>query len=121
MNRTVLIVDDSPVIIASLTETLKTNGFAVETSSDGDEALQKVKSGVKPDLIITDLNMPKMNGIDLIKKVRPLLRFTPILLLTTESEAAKRQEAKKAGATGWIVKPSQGEELMAVIKQVLPE
>lgn len=120
MARMILIVDDSPVIIMSMKETLKINGFKVETAEDGAEALEKVKNGLKPDLIITDLNMPNMNGIDFIKEVRLLMRFTPILILTTESDIEKRQEARKVGATGWLVKPAQGDELITVIKQVLP-
>ena len=82
----------------------------------------KLKAGLKPDLIITDINMPNMGGLELIKNVRALpgFRFTPILTLTTESQAAKRDEGKKLGATGWLVKPVAGPDLVKVIKQVLP-
>jgi len=120
MSKTVLIVDDSATMIMSLKSALEMNGFKVETASNGQMALDKVKSGIKPDLIITDLNMPVMNGIEFIKNVRPLLRFTPILILTTESEQSKREEAKKLGATGWLVKPVSGSDLINVIKKVLP-
>uniref|UniRef100_A0A7C3IIV6 Response regulator n=1 Tax=Gracilinema caldarium TaxID=215591 RepID=A0A7C3IIV6_9SPIR len=120
MAKKILIVDDSPVIIMSLKQTLEMASYEVVTASNGAEALAAIKGGIKPDLIITDLNMPNMNGMDFIKNVRPLLRFVPILILTTESEAAKREEAKKLGATGWIVKPAQGQDLLAVVKQVLP-
>ena len=83
-------------------------------------ALGKLRTGYKPDLIITDINMPRLDGIGLIREARRLLRFTPILALTTESQQLKRDEAKKNGATGWLVKPVGGSELVKVIKQVLP-
>jgi two-component system chemotaxis response regulator CheY len=73
-------------------------------------------------LIITDINMPKMGGLELIKNVKALpgFRFTPILTLTTESRSDRRDEGKKLGATGWLVKPVSGPDLIKVIKQVLP-
>lgn len=120
MAKTILIVDDSAVMLMSVKQTLEMAGFNVETAKDGLEALTRIKDGLKPDLIITDINMPNMNGIDLIKNVRPILRFTPILTLTTESGAAKRDEAKLLGATGWLVKPVTGPDLLKVVKQVLP-
>ena len=122
MSKTIMIVDDSATMIFSIKTALEMNGFKVETASDGVQALAKLKSGTKPDLIITDVNMPNMDGLELIKNVRALpgFRFTPILTLTTESQAAKRDEGKKLGATGWLVKPVSGTELVKVIKQVLP-
>jgi len=122
MAKNILIVDDSATMLMSVKSTLEMNGFKVETASDGVQALSKLKAGVKPDLIITDINMPNMGGLDLIKNVRTLpgFRFTPILTLTTESQTAKRDEAKKLGATGWLVKPVAGPDLVKVIKQVLP-
>ena len=122
MAKTVLIVDDSPTMLMSVKATLAMSGLGVETASQGQEALDKVMSGLKPDLVITDVNMPVMGGMDLIRHLRkvPNLRFVPILTLTTESEAAKREEAKRAGATGWLVKPLSGNDLMAVVRKVLP-
>ena len=122
MPRMVLIVDDSPTIVMSVKSNLEIAGFTVETAADGVKALVKIKGGLKPDLIITDINMPNMDGMELIKNLRaiPACRFTPILTLTTESQAEKRAEGKKAGATGWLVKPVGGVELLKVIKQVLP-
>jgi two-component system chemotaxis response regulator CheY len=122
MAKNILIVDDSATMLMSVKSTLEMNGFKVETASDGVHALSKLKNGGKPDLIITDINMPNMGGIDLIKNVRTLpgFRFTPILTLTTESQSAKRDEAKKLGATGWLVNPVSGPDLVKVIKQVLP-
>jgi two-component system chemotaxis response regulator CheY len=122
MGKTILIVDDSATMIMSVKSTLEMNGFHVETANDGVQALGKLKSGTRPDLIITDINMPNMDGLELIRNVKlmPGFRFTPILTLTTESQAAKRDEAKKLGATGWLVKPISGPDLVKVIKQVLP-
>jgi two-component system chemotaxis response regulator CheY len=122
MGKAVLIVDDSATMILSVKSTLEMNGFNVETANDGVQALQKLGGGLRPDLIITDVNMPNMDGLELIKRVRllPGFRFTPILTLTTESQTAKRAEGKQAGATGWLVKPISGPDLVKVIKQVLP-
>ncbi|MEY4766293.1 MAG: hypothetical protein RI907_2966 [Pseudomonadota bacterium] len=119
--KQVFIVDDSSTMLLSLKSTLEISGFKVETASDGEQALNKLKAGLKPDLIITDINMPKMDGILLIKEARKLLRFTPILALTTESQQVKREEAKKLGATGWLVKPVTGSELVKVVNQVVPK
>jgi two-component system chemotaxis response regulator CheY len=122
MGKTILIVDDSATMILSVKSTLEMSGFSVETANDGVQALGKLKSGSRPDLIITDMNMPNMDGLELIRNVKllPGFRFTPILTLTTESQTAKRDEAKKLGATGWLVKPVSGPDLVKVIKQVLP-
>ena len=100
---------------------LKKAGFAVTTAQSGDAAL-KALGGGKKDLVITDLNMPGMDGITLIKEIRKLpgMRFMPILMLTTESQQAKRQDAKAAGATGWLVKPVKQDDLLGVIKKVVP-
>ncbi len=115
---TIYLVDDSATMIMSTTEILKRSGFQVQSASNGLAALNELKRG----LIITDQNMPGLTGIELIREARKLaqLRFTPILMLTTESQQAKRQEAKSAGATGWLVKPVGAKDLLAVIKQVLP-
>ena len=122
MAKRILIVDDSATMLMSVKNNLEISGFAVDTAEDGMKALDKLKGGLKPDLIITDVNMPKMDGIELIRNIRTLsgFRFTPILTLTTESQAAKRDEGKKAGATGWLVKPVSGSDLLKIIKQVLP-
>jgi two-component system chemotaxis response regulator CheY len=118
---TILIVDDSATILMSMSAILKKSGFEVATATDGQDAMAKVGS-VRPNLIISDLNMPRMDGMTFLKAVRkaPGQRFTPILMLTTESEPAKRAEAKAAGATGWLVKPVTPEGLLTVIRQVLP-
>ncbi len=122
MSKKILIVDDSATMLMSVKNNLEIGGFTVETAEDGLKALAKIKEGFKPDLIITDVNMPNMGGMELIKNVRllPGLRFTPILTLTTESQAEKRDEGKRLGATGWLVKPVGGADLLKIIKQVLP-
>lgn len=122
MAKTILVVDDSTTMLMSLKTTLSLNGFQAETANNGRDALEKLQAGLKPDLILTDINMPVMGGMDLIRNVRamPRLKFVPILTLTTESEAGKRNEGKLAGATGWLVKPVSGNDLVAVIKKVLP-
>jgi two-component system chemotaxis response regulator CheY len=119
---TILLVDDSRTILMSISAVLTKSGYTVETAPDGTNGLAKVKAGLKPAVILTDLNMPKMDGITFIRELRkaPGLRFTPILMLTTESQQAKRAEAKAAGASGWLVKPVQPKDLLAVLQQVLP-
>lgn len=120
MAKTVFLVDDSTVMLMSLRQTLEMEGYKVETAADGQDALDKIKSGFKPDLMITDINMPRMNGLELIREARAILRFTPILALTTESQGQKRDEAQKYGATGWLVKPVAGPDLLKIVKQVVP-
>jgi len=122
MTKSILIVDDSVTMLMSLKATLSMSGFEVETAANGQAALDKLNAGAKPHLILTDVNMPVMGGIELIGKVRamPAFRFIPILTLTTEGDAAKRDEGKRKGATGWIVKPVSGNDLIAVIRKVLP-
>ncbi len=122
MSGRVLAVDDSVTVRSSLKLVLQEAGYEPVLAADGEEALNQIKnSKEKFRLIITDLNMPKMDGIELIKAVRSLpgYRFTPILMLTTESQAEKKLEGKKAGATGWIVKPFTPGQLIGVIQKVL--
>ena len=119
--KTIFLVDDSATILLSISNILSKAGFATEKASSGEEALKKFQAGVKVDLLMTDLNMPGMNGIDLIKEVRklPNYRFMPILFLTTESQQGRKLEAKAAGASGWIVKPATADELLNTIKLVI--
>ncbi len=121
MAKTIFLVDDSATMLMSLQQTLESAAFKVETARDGQDAFKRLQAGLKPDLIITDINMPKMDGLLLIKETRKILRFTPILALTTESQQGKRDEAKKFGATGWLVKPVTGSELIKVVNQVVPK
>lgn len=118
---TIHLVDDSATMLMSMEMLLKRAGYTVIKSQDASAALNILNSET-PKLIITDLNMPGMNGIELIQEVKKLdkFRFTPILMLTTESQQARRDEAKRAGATGWLVKPVEPNQLLAVVKQLVP-
>lgn len=122
MAKTIFLVDDSATIRMSMEANIKQAGFNVQSAEDGVKALAKLKSGFKPDLIITDINMPNMGGIEFITNVRLLsgFKFLPIITLTTESGQNRKDEGKKAGATGWLVKPVSGAELIKIIKQLLP-
>jgi len=116
----ILIVDDSASMRNMVSATLQSSGHQVSDADNGENALNKAKSG-SFDAVITDLNMPVMNGIDLIRNLRslPNYKYTPMLLLTTESSAEKKAEGKQAGATGWLVKPFNPEKLLATIDRVL--
>lgn len=116
----VMTADDSASVRQMVAFTLKRAGYDVAEAVDGRDALDKL-DGSRVDMLITDLNMPRMDGIELIRNVRglPDYRFIPIIMLTTESQASKKQEGRAAGATGWIVKPFQPEQLVAVVKKVL--
>ncbi len=117
---TILAVDDSASMRQMVSFTLKSAGHEVVEADDGTSALSVAKTrGV--DLVITDVNMPSMDGITLIKHLRtlPNYRFTPLLMLTTESAPEKKQQGKAAGATGWIVKPFNPEQLLGTIRKVL--
>ncbi len=119
--KTVLLVDDSATILLSISNILSKAGYTVEKAACAADGLKKFAAGTKIDLLITDLNMPGMNGIEFIKEVRklPNYKFMPILFLTTESQQEKRMEAKAAGASGWLVKPATADELLSTIKLVI--
>lgn len=116
----ILAVDDSASMRQMVSFTLKGAGHEVLEASDGVEALALAQKGAV-DLVISDVNMPNMDGITLIGELRklPSYKFVPILMLTTESSADKKGQGKAAGATGWIVKPFNPDQLLATIKRVL--
>ena len=118
MAKRVLTVDDSKTMRDMVSFTLKSGGYETLEAGDGMEALSAL--GDAPiDLIITDLNMPNMDGFELIAQLRGgHYKFTPILVLTTESELAKKEQGKTLGATGWIVKPFNPDKLLQVVKKV---
>jgi len=121
MPKKILAVDDSKTMREMVCFTLKSAGYDVIEAEDGKAALAAL-NGVVVDAVITDLNMPNMNGFELIRALRSnnTYRFTPILMLTTESEGSKKEEGKAAGATGWIVKPFNPEKLIEVVRKVCP-
>ena len=100
---------------------IEKNGYSVDVAGGGQEAVDRLSGGLSPSLIITDLNMPCLNGLEVIKHAREMAhcRFTPILVLTTESQQSKRDEAKALGATGWLVKPADPDQLAGVLKQLI--
>lgn len=116
----ILAVDDSVSMRQMVSFTLKGAGHEVIEAGDGAIALKAAKTK-KVDLVLTDVNMPNMDGVTLVRELRalPTYKFTPILMLTTESGDNKKQEGKTAGATGWLVKPFNPEQLLATIKKVL--
>lgn len=120
MAKTILAADDSRSILQMVSFTLKGAGYAVVEAGDGQAALDLAKKQPFA-LVITDLNMPRMDGITLVRELRALqhYRFTPMLVLTTESGQETRQRGKQAGATGWIVKPFNPEQLLTTIARVL--
>lgn len=119
MAKQILIVDDSKTMRDMVNFTLTGAGFDVAEAGDGVEALASIE-GRDFDLVITDLNMPNMDGFGLIENLRAMnkYRFLPILMLTTESDPAKKERGKQAGATGWIVKPFNPEKLVQVVHKV---
>ncbi len=121
MAKTILAVDDSASIRAMVSFTLKGAGYMVVEAVDGLDALDKAKSNNDVHLILTDLNMPRMDGLTLIKSLRSLPRYrtAPILMLTTESSDVMKAQGRAAGATGWMVKPFDPKRLLEVIKKVL--
>ena len=119
MSAHILAIDDSRTVRALLTATLEKAGFAVTTAVDGVDGLEKFQ-GAQADLVITDVNMPNKDGFGVINDIRQgrVNRAVPVLVLTTESGAALKDRARKAGATGWIVKPFDDDALVSVIKRL---
>ena len=120
MQRMIMTVDDSTSMRQMVKATLISAGYDVVEAADGQEALEYAREN-PVDLVITDVNMPRMDGITLVGELRalPTYRLTPVLLLTTESSMEKKMEGKKAGATGWIVKPFNPAQLLATLARVL--
>lgn len=116
----ILTADDSATMRELLSSTLKAAGYEVVLARDGAEALEHARRS-STDLVITDLHMPKLDGIALVRELRQLesYRLVPMLILTTETQPMTKQQAKAAGATGWIVKPFDPERLVSTIKRVL--
>ena len=120
MSNVILAVDDSPSMRQMVGQTLRAAGYDVIEAADGVEALEVAKERVV-DVVITDVNMPNMDGITLVTRLRalPSYRLVPLLLLTTESAPERKAEGKQAGATGWMVKPFNPDQLLATLARVL--
>jgi two-component system chemotaxis response regulator CheY len=120
MKKRILAVDDSPSVRQMVKLSLTGAGYDIVEAGDGAEGLSKARASTL-DMVVTDLNMPVMNGLGLIRELRklPAYRGVPILFLTTESDPEMKQQAKAAGATGWITKPFQQDQLVAIVRKVL--
>jgi two-component system chemotaxis response regulator CheY len=116
----ILVVEDSRSVRSLIRDALELDGHEVAESEDGRQALTALEQ-VRPDLVLTDVNMPEMDGITLTRAIRalPRFRFTPILILTTESGDEMKRAGRAAGATGWIVKPFDFRELRALVSRLL--
>ena len=126
MSRLILVVDDSPTMRGMVSHALNESGFTTKEAENGKDALIKLtmmeEGGAKPDVIVTDINMPEMDGIELVKEIRKLSAFkhVPVLVLTTDNTDEKKEVGRAAGATGWLVKPFDSELILKVIRKVLP-
>ncbi|MDA8382395.1 MAG: response regulator [Betaproteobacteria bacterium] len=122
MAKTVLVVDDSASLRQVVSIALKGAGYDVLEASDGKDALSKLAGQQRVHLIISDVNMPNMDGIALVKAVKQLAqyKFTPIIMLTTESQEEKKREGQAAGAKAWVVKPFQPAQMLAAVSKLLP-
>ena len=124
MEKQILVVDDSPTIRSAVVFCLRNAGYKVTEAEDGKDALKKLESMKENPqnlaLIVTDINMPEMDGITLIKNIKKSnFRFLPILVFTTESEKSMIEKGKAAGASGWLVKPFQPEQLLWAVKKLV--
>lgn len=123
MSKNILIVDDSSSLRTLVRMSLERAGFSVLEAVDGMQGLGKLDEAAKIHLIVSDVNMPNMDGITFLGRVKqhPRHKFTPVLMLTTESQPEKMQQAKLAGAKAWITKPFNPPQLLdAVVKLILP-
>lgn len=127
MSRVILVVDDSPTMRGMVSHALNEAGFETKEAENGKDALIKLtmmeEGGTKPDVIVTDVNMPEMDGIELVREIRKLAAFkhVPVLVLTTDNTDEKKEVGRAAGATGWLVKPFDSELILKVIRKVLPQ
>ena len=119
MTKTIMIVDDSASIRTVVGIALRGEGYAVIEAKDGQDAINKL-TGQKVNLIISDVNMPIMDGITFVKNVKTMAayRFTPIIMLTTESDENKKREGQTAGAKAWVVKPFKPEQMLGAVQRL---
>ncbi|EEX37128.1 response regulator [Vibrio metschnikovii] len=121
MSKTILVVDDSAAIRQVVSLALKGAGYQTIEAIDGADALRKIQ-GVKVHLVISDVNMPNMDGLTLLKELKkqPATKFTPVIMLTTESEASKKDQGRLAGAKAWVVKPFVPDQMLAAVNKLMP-
>ncbi len=123
MNKYIMVIDDSPTIRLSVEFAVKKLGYPIQQAENGVDALAKVKDIRKrgDDILICvcDVNMPEMDGITFIREFKKIDKFTPVVVLTTESEDKKIKDGKEAGASGWLVKPFQPNELLGVVERFI--
>lgn len=121
MSKYIMVIDDSPTIRVSVELALKQLGLLIKQAENGQDALEKIREikgeGGEIAMCISDINMPVLNGIDFIMEFRKVDKFTPVVVLTTEAEKDVIQKGKEAGASGWIIKPFQAEDLLNVVKR----
>lgn len=121
MSKYIMVIDDSPTIRVSVELALKQLGLAIKQAENGQDALDKINeiknAGDEIVLCLSDINMPVLNGIEFITEFRKVDKFTPVVVLTTEAEKDIIQKGKEAGASGWIIKPFQAEDLLNVVKR----
>ena len=119
----IMVIDDSLTIRTSVEFVIKDLGYSIKQADNGADALDKIKdikeNGDEIAMCIVDVNMPVMDGITFVKEFRKIDKFTPVLVLTTESEDTRIQEGKSAGASGWLVKPFRQEDLLGVVKKII--
>jgi two-component system chemotaxis response regulator CheY len=120
---TVLVIDDSATIVQHFSAILQGAGYEVATAFNGKEGIDQIDTGLRPSIILTDLNMPDMDGVEFIKAARrtAATRFTPIIVLSSDTDGRRRDAARSAGASGWLTKPPQAGQLLAVVKQLTPK
>ncbi len=122
MNKTILVVDDSSSLRALVKMALVRAGYAVLEAADGQQALAQLEKAPKVNLVVSDVNMPVMDGITFLGELKKhaRLKFTPVIMLTTEDESTKMQQAKAAGARAWLLKPFDPPTLLDAVKRVVP-
>ncbi|MBI1174650.1 MAG: response regulator [Sideroxydans sp.] len=120
MSKTILVVDDSASLRQVVGIALKGAGYTVIEACDGVDALSKIK-GQKINLVISDVNMPNMDGITFVREMKklPEFKFTPVIMLTTEGQESKKQEGQAAGAKAWVVKPFQPPQMLAAVSKLI--
>ena len=123
MEKYIMIIDDSPTIRISVELAIKNLGYPTDGAENGHDALEKIKKikdrGDDIALVISDINMPQMDGIEFINEFRKIDKFTPVIVLTTESSQEQIGKGKEAGAAGWIIKPFKPDELLGVVEKFI--